>query len=380
MLEAASGLTNCTLANNTVSENVAGNGGNSTLTPGGEGGFGGGIFFTPPIMSDDTIVILNNNTIADNSAGLGSMGTMAGADGEGGGLAFAFDLPDGSSFSIANTIFANNTVGGTGTGPNCSGIFFTDNGFNLETGTDCDFTDSSDKQNANPMLGPLQDNGGPTFTRALLAGSEALNMGNNIDASGSGFPACEADDQRMISRPQGSACDIGAYEAQTADLAVTKTVAGGQVFEGENLQFTLTVTNNGPDNADFVLLEDFLPAGVDFVSATPEQGTCLEAPTIVTCDLGTIPAGGTVEIIIEVIPTVDGEQTNTATVSFPGIDPNPDNNTASVTFIVVAGQFVFGAGCGLVVGSTAAAGVGWGWLLLFPLVPGLFRLRRNGYF
>ena len=58
-----------------------------------------------------------------------------------------------------------------------------------------------------PLLGALADNGGPTQTHALLTGSPA------IDAAGD----CVADlsittDQRGISRPQGTACDIGAFE------------------------------------------------------------------------------------------------------------------------------------------------------------------------
>lgn len=376
IFEAASGLSNFTLANNTFSENAAGNGGNSSLTPGGEGGSGGGIFFTPPIMSDDVIAILNNNTIFGNTAGLGGTGTVAGEDGDGGGLAFNFDLPSGSSVSIANTIFADNTVAGTGTGPNCSGIFFTDSGFNLEAGTDCMFTGPGGKQNANPMLGPLQDNGGPTFTHALLAGSEALDMGNNTAAPGSGFPACEPDDQRMISRPQGSACDIGAYEAQTSDLAVTKLVSSSQVSAGSTLQFTLTATNNGPDDADFVMVEDSLPAGTTLVSATPEQGTCLESVGTVICDLGTILSGVTVEILIEVIPNVDGTQTNTATVSFPGIDPDPSNNTASVDYIVAAG-IVSGSGCKLQVDGSNAGGMTW--ILGCLLLSLSYVIRRRGF-
>ena len=63
------------------------------------------------------------------------------------------------------------------------------------------------------MLGPLQDNGGPTFTHALLAGSPAIDA-RNPAAPGSGGNACEATDQRGVARPQGAACDIGAFELE----------------------------------------------------------------------------------------------------------------------------------------------------------------------
>ena len=55
-----------------------------------------------------------------------------------------------------------------------------------------------------PLLGPLQDNGGPTFTHALLAGSPAIDAGND--------GAAPATDQRGTSRPQGLFSDIGAFE------------------------------------------------------------------------------------------------------------------------------------------------------------------------
>jgi hypothetical protein len=55
-----------------------------------------------------------------------------------------------------------------------------------------------------PMLGPLQDNGGPMQTMMLMAGSSAIDAGYN--------PACAATDQRGVPRPQGANCDIGAVE------------------------------------------------------------------------------------------------------------------------------------------------------------------------
>jgi hypothetical protein len=59
-----------------------------------------------------------------------------------------------------------------------------------------------------PLLGPLQNNGGRTATHALLPGSPALDTGG---------PACAATDQRGVARPQGPACDIGAFEFEPAD-------------------------------------------------------------------------------------------------------------------------------------------------------------------
>ena len=65
----------------------------------------------------------------------------------------------------------------------------------------------------NPLLGPLADNGGPTRTHALLAGSPAIDT-----AAGCPPPAA---DQRGVARPRGTACDIGAYEFQPAAATPT---------------------------------------------------------------------------------------------------------------------------------------------------------------
>src|SRR5439155_6274327 len=75
----------------------------------------------------------------------------------------------------------------------------------------CLLAGAGDIENADPLLGPLQDNGGATQTHALLAGSPAIDAGDNN--------GCPGTDQRGIARPvdansDGVAiCDIGAFEA-----------------------------------------------------------------------------------------------------------------------------------------------------------------------
>ena len=130
---------------------------------------------------------LNNTTVAGN--------TLTGVVNEG-------------QLVFMNTLLANNA------GPDCQGNL-TSRGFNLvRTVADCTFDGdtSGDLLNMNPELGPLQDNGGPTFTHALLEGSAARDAANPA-APGSGDPSCEQTDQRGVTRPQGPRCDIGAFEA-----------------------------------------------------------------------------------------------------------------------------------------------------------------------
>ena len=70
----------------------------------------------------------------------------------------------------------------------------------------------------NARLGPLAPNGGPTFTHALLPESPALDAGNCIDAGGNTL----TNDQRNYPRPQGPACDIGAFENQAPSVVCPK--------------------------------------------------------------------------------------------------------------------------------------------------------------
>jgi CSLREA domain-containing protein len=117
------------------------------------------------------------------------------ADNAGAGL---LNGPSGSTIMLASTIVAGST-------PNCSGTV-TSLGHNLDSGATCNLSGPGDLSNANPLLGPLALNGGPTRTHALAAGSPAIDAGDSA--------RCPSTDQRGVARPQGNSCDIGAYELQ----------------------------------------------------------------------------------------------------------------------------------------------------------------------
>jgi CSLREA domain-containing protein len=190
-------LTNGTLPGNTAGAGGAGgdgagggNGGN-----GGKGGNGGAV-----AVSAGASRVLNG-TLAQNGIGAGgaagSPSGSAGSNGSGGGIYV-------QSSSAADNMTLQNTIAAGNTNTNCagsSGSAISDGGHNLDTDGTCPAT-----LHTNPMLGTLGSYGGVALTLPLQPGSPAINQ---VPAHGAGCPSTDA---RTVSRPQGSACDIGAFE------------------------------------------------------------------------------------------------------------------------------------------------------------------------
>ena len=116
------------------------------------------------------------------------------------------------------------------------------------------------------------------------------------------------------------------------DLAVTKTVNNSTPNINTNVTFTITATNNGPNEATGVNVADSIPAGYTLVSVTPSVGTSWTAPNWI---IGNLANGASA--ILNVVATVNasGSYTNTATITGNGVDPTPVNNTSTVTPIPV---------------------------------------------
>lgn len=184
---------------------------NSTISGNTASDEGGGIY-----NATDGTLNLSNSTISNNTA-----------NGDGGGI-YEFEL--GGVETIQNSILAGNIA--YGTGRDCCGSIVS-SGYNLIGSTSgCTFSSNSgDLTNFHPLLDPLQDNGGTTYTHALLSGSPAINAGNPAPP-GSGGGACEADDQRAIPRPVDAECDIGAYEGSLLSRALTFTAKNYTVLPG----------------------------------------------------------------------------------------------------------------------------------------------------
>ena len=196
-----------TLNNSSVINNVATDSGggilldgfltlnNSTISGNKASSNGGGVWFSYGTLA----LNINNSTITDNSAN------------QGGGLFIA--SPD--SGMIGNSIIANNTAA---TGPDCLGTINTSDHNIIGNTSDCTVTaGTGDQFNVNPLISayPL----GVSAYHALLDGSPAIDAGDPT--------TCLSTDQRGVSRPQGVACDIGAYEYTTPGTATSFGVSAG---------------------------------------------------------------------------------------------------------------------------------------------------------
>jgi hypothetical protein len=327
-----------TVTNSTVSGNAApaGNGGgiygpaltvaNSTVSGNSAGGNGGGIWADSPAA-------VTNSTVSGNSAstsgGMGGGGiynlngpltltnsTVSGnaaPGGDGGGIyADHFN----SSVTLTYATVAGNTAGGRtsvfthgaltsfgsavvpGRGVSCQVGSTTSWGFNFSVDFSCGFTTGTDQQSAvNPRLGALADNGGPTQTRLPQPGSPLLDA---IPPA-----SCQADDasgittdQRGITRPQGSGCDIGAVEveaaaADTTPPVITHNVSGtlgnGGWYTGD-VAVTWSVTDDQSaitsqgDCDPTTVNTDTDPSGVTLTCAATSAGGTASDPVTITRD------------------------------------------------------------------------------------------------
>ncbi|QUH23403.1 DUF11 domain-containing protein [Methanobacterium alkalithermotolerans] len=130
------------------------------------------------------------------------------------------------------------------------------------------------------------------------------------------------------------ASDSATVYVKAADVAVTKTVNNATPNYLQNVTWTVTATNNGPDTATGVQITDIPPAGLNVLSVTPSQGT-FDAMTGVW-NVGTLANGASATLtIITQVTMANTTITNTATKTAENeYDPNPANDSDSATITV----------------------------------------------
>jgi hypothetical protein len=290
-------LTDCTISGNQVTEfDFSG---------------GGGIY------NENGVMELLNCTIAYNSTSSFS-GTA------GGGF---YNYSSHTAY-FKNTIVANNTAGNDLYNNGCSSPAeaTVSQGYNLDSENSCGFNQPTDLRNTNPLLGPLQDNGGPTFTHALLEGSPAIDAGTCTGAP--------ATDQRGVTRPQGENCDIGAYEYEPEEEEAAIPPAKRRVSPS-------IPTPPHPLNPPQML--------VQYLSVNPQQTTANQPVTITTNVVNTGDEAGNINITL----TINGqvEQSRMVSVGPQGTQPieftvtKAQPGTYNVNILDKSGSFtILGAG------------------------------------
>jgi len=220
------------LVNSTVSGNTALRGGGVSVREGpvnitastingntatGSNASGGGISITIDLSSNALTV--TNSTITGNTvnatAGTANGGGIARTGASSNLTLQNVTVDDNGATNGANVFFTgagtaanatarNTIIANPRSGTNCNISFATATN-DLSSDATCFPTGLGNLLSANPLLGALANNGGPTQTKALGAGSPAIDAGAAL--------SCPATDQRGVARPQGAGCDIGAFEA-----------------------------------------------------------------------------------------------------------------------------------------------------------------------
>ncbi|MEL7060863.1 MAG: IPTL-CTERM sorting domain-containing protein [Acidobacteriota bacterium] len=168
-----------------------------------------------------------------------------------------------------------------------------------------------------------------TIGALAAAGNQAVSFTVTVDPAQTAAlsnTATVAANETDPTAGNDSATEATAVDAET-DLSITKADSVDPVTAGNDLTYTLTVTNNGPSNSTGATVTDVLPAGTTFSSSAD----CTEAGGTVTCTIGALAAAGNQAVSFTV--TVDPAQTaalsNTATVAANETDPTAGNDSAT---------------------------------------------------
>ncbi|MGY6741892.1 MAG: COG1361 S-layer family protein, partial [Cecembia sp.] len=267
----------------------AGDGNNNAHTDGGHGG--GMIYIMTNALSGSGSMISNGQTAANTRPGHN--------DAPGGGGAGGTIIVKAESIAASLGFQAN---GGNG-------------GNQLITNNEAE--------------GPGGGGGGGFIARSIGAGTAVVGGGTNGITTSTALTEFPTNGATSGATGQlSSVTEDFNIIGPCADLEITKSVNNATPNVGDNVIFTVTVTNNGPSNSPDVVVSDLLPSGYTFVSATTTQGAYNSANGLWA--VGTINDGSSQTLTITATVNFVGNYLNTATV-FAGTVPDPDlsNNVAT---------------------------------------------------
>jgi uncharacterized repeat protein (TIGR01451 family) len=208
---------------------------------------------------------------------------------------------------------------------------------------------------SDPQIPPAGAQNGVTLTFANapgdnfhLAATDAAAIANGADLDGDlNLPITDDidSDARDASTPDIGADEYGGAPPPQADLSLTQTVDNYTPDIGSSVDFTLTVSNSGPDNATGVEVTDALSTGYTYVSDTPSVGTYNSGSGVWT--IGNLANGANATLIITATVNAAGNYTNSAEVtavnetdpdSTPGDGVGDDFDSVTTTPLVGGGN------------------------------------------
>jgi fibronectin-binding autotransporter adhesin len=257
-------FTGCTFSGNTATDrggavelnNSSGTFTNCTVS-GNKANFGGGLQLFNTV-GERTLAVTNCTVVNNTSPNTG-------------GINVAVTTGLTTSATLRNTIIANNTTNNLmGTvGGALSPATIKSQGYNLTSDNSTTFLNqATDITNANPQLGPLQNNGGPTQTHALLANSPALDKGNSAGIPLDQRGRLRSFDITTIAAPSGGdQSDIGAVEMQAVFVTNIGDTGAG------SLRAAITTANANGAGLDDILFDNTnfsTPSTINLLSALPD--------------------------------------------------------------------------------------------------------------
>ena len=264
------------------------------------------------IHNEGTAMLMNStisgNRVVNTSGGIGNEGslqltncTVTGNGAANAGAGIDNDFDDAQQLVLENTILADNralqfnpltgALLDLGPGADCTGSKVSGS-YNLIQSSFCTIDGVGNLTGVSAQLGGLQDNGGPTPTHALRGSSPAIDAGSPA-TPGSSSGACPETDQRGITRPYGTACDIGAYEAAACGNGVLdagETCDDGNGIDGDGCDSNCTLTGCG---------NGITTAGEECDDGNLRDGDCCSSTCALTIDDGLVlaeTAGSSVQL------------------------------------------------------------------------------------
>ena len=187
------------------------------------------------------------------------------------------------------------------------------------------------------VTGSYDDSTGEWTVGTLGVTSATLEIEATVDPSAIGIITNTADASSTTTDPVlTNNTDSADISVSVADLWLTKVVDDPGAKNGDDVVFTIAVTNLGPETAFGVVVNDLVdPADFTVTGSTPEPGTTYSTATGVW-DIGTLANGASATLLIdaEVAAANDETATNTATVSSDTSDPDPTNNSGTANVVV----------------------------------------------